>query len=863
MPTAFTIDSANTNIGSIILYQWNFGDGSPISNEMNPSHTYVVCGTYEVSLTVYDSYGCDLVVEHDVLVTQGPVALFDFDVNCEGIPVQFLDYSFNPGNGLIIDWLWDFDDGNTSSIQNPMHTFNVSGLYDVSLIVTNQYGCSNLIILPINIFQKPEAEFDFYINACSGGVAQFFDATNSQVQVVSWEWEFENGYHSNLQNPAHTFSQTNYTYFVSLIVTDNKGCSDTIVKEVFVPGELQIGIYEEHNCFKEEMEFEVGIIAPLPNVLDTYDWNFGDPASGTANQSQAAQPTHIYTAPGIYYVTVQVKDMNGCDATLIKEVRIYNLAEPDFIYEFEQCDSICYFYDMTINNGEEIYCWEWDFGDGSPVMTVFADVGGDVTHKYSDIGVYDVTLTVMTSNGCKVNIIHPIAREACLNAAFIASDVNCQYDNVFFTDSSSIDELIQSWTWLFGDGRDTSYSQKCNVVSHKYEHAGDFTVNLIVGAIINGFYFCDTMQELVHVKPSPLADFINEAGCAGTPLTFIENCLSNGSQIINWHWNFGTASASDTSLLSQPEFIYNTQGIYNVTLQVENAFGCSNSKVKEIEILTAPEAAFKHSPGCAGDPVIFTDISSSFESEIVSWSWKFGTGGSVDSSSTQNPLCTFSTEGQRDIELMVENAIGCRDVVLQSVDVFPKPFAWFHLLPDYYNQQGRVLIEDHSEGADYCSWDLGDGTTYEDIFDPIDHTYEYQGTYIIEQITWNEYGCLDTTTQEFDFLYKSLFIPNALNPNGANYETKFFTPKGRNILFYHIGVYNTWGEIIWESTALDSEGRPTESWDGTYEGKLVPSDVYVWKAEAMFLDGTVWDGDAVGNTEGLSKSTSGLVVVVR
>jgi hypothetical protein len=300
-----------------------------------------------------------------------------------------------------------------------------------------------------------------------------------------------------------------------------------------------------------------------------------------------------------------------------------------------------------------------------------------------------------------------------------------------------------------------------------------------------------------------------------------------------------------------------------VTLQVENTYGCSNSKIKEIEILTKPEAAFVHTIACAGDPIIFTDISSAFESEIVSWSWSFGPDGSVDSSSTQNPKWTFGIEGQRNVELLVENDIGCKDLVLKNVDVFPKPTAWFHLSPNYYDQQGRVLIEDQSVGADYCSWNMGDGIVYDNIFDPIDHIYAYEGTYIIEQITWNDYGCSDTISRDYDFLYKSLYIPNALNPSGVSAETKLFTPKGRNLLFYHIGVYNTWGETIWESTALDSKGRPVESWDGTYEGKLVPSDVYVWKAEAMFLDGTVWNGDAVGNTEGLSKRTSGLVVVVR
>ena len=133
---------------------------------------------------------------------------------------------------------------------------------------------------------------------------------------------------------------------------------------------------------------------------------------------------------------------------------------------------------------------------------------------------------------------------------------------------------------------------------------------------------------------------------------------------------------------------------------------------------------------------------------------------------------------------------------------------------------------------------------------------------MIEQVVWNEFGCPDTAWVEYDFMFKTLFIPNALNPNGMDPEIKVFQPKGRNLKYFHIAIYNSWGEKIWESSALD-QGRPAESWDGTYEGKLVQTDVYIWKAEAVFLDGTFWEGDAIGNTDGISKSTSGMVVVVR
>ncbi|MEN8225344.1 MAG: PKD domain-containing protein [Bacteroidota bacterium] len=867
--TEFSIDSALTNIGSIILYEWDFGDGSPTTNQMNPAHVYTVCGTYDVHLTAYDVYGCENVVSHDVYISQGPIALFDYDASCEGESTQFYDHSYDPANGLITNWEWDFGDpasngSNFSQLQNPVHNFSGSGLFNVTLTVTNINGCSNMTTLPVSIYPKPDAAFTAMVNACDNGTTQFYDGSSSQAQIVSWEWLFENGYHSYTQNPVYTFTTVDSTYAVRLIVTDSRGCIDTLVQEVYVPDELEVAIYEEHDCYGEEMEFMAAILAPLPNSIYSYNWDFGDLASGTANQSQQPQPAHVFTSPGNYYVTLDLVDVNGCGTVLTKEIVIHDLPAPGFSYEVDQCDSIVYFSDMTINNGEEIDCWKWNFGDGSPVMTVFADAGGDVTHAYSDVGEYDVSLTVITANGCRDSIVQPVVREACLIASFMAPGDACQYADVVFSDSSTIDELIQSWTWQFGDDRDTTYFQKCDLLSHSYDQAGEFTVSLIIEANINGFYFSDTMQQSVNVQPAPMVDFLNEGACANEEMTFHNTTQANGASIVSWSWNFGTGLAADTSDLSQPAFTYGTPGLYEVNLLAVNAYGCSNSKTHDIEILTLPTAAFEHSLPCAGDPVRFTDLSEAWESEIVSWNWKFGLSGGVgDSSLVQDPDWTFDIIGPNTVALMVENAVGCRDILQKTIDVYPSPLAAFTIMEDYQDHQGAILIENFAEGAEAYEWHLGDGSSLMEYYNSIEHTFEQEGLYTIMQIVRNEYGCVDTLSRDYDFQFKSLYIPNALIPTGVNPETRVFQPKGRNLLYYHIGVYNTWGEMLWESTALDADGSPTEAWDGRYEGKLVHPDVYVWKAEAMFRDGSIWEGDAVGNTDNIPKSTSGPIVVVR
>ena len=84
-----------------------------------------------------------------------------------------------------------------------------------------------------------------------------------------------------------------------------------------------------------------------------------------------------------------------------------------------------------------------------------------------------------------------------------------------------------------------------------------------------------------------------------------------------------------------------------------------------------------------------------------------------------------------------------------------------------------------------------------------------------------------------------------MSPETQFGEAGVFQPKGVGIATYHVQIFNTWGELMWESTAL-IDGSPAEYWDGTFNGELVPQDVYVWQIEAVFLDGSVWPGKEYG-----------------
>ena len=138
-------------------------------------------------------------------------------------------------------------------------------------------------------------------------------------------------------------------------------------------------------------------------------------------------------------------------------------------------------------------------------------------------------------------------------------------------------------------------------------------------------------------------------------------------------------------------------------------------------------------------------------------------------------------------------------------------------------------------------------------------TYTKDGTYIIELVAANEFGCTDTSSYQYEMLFKGLWVPNAFSPTNSNLALRLFKPVGRNLKQYNIQVYAVGGHLLWESNKLDPEGRPLEGWDGTYNGKMMPQATYMWIIKASFIDGTVWEGSDIGKGEYKNMGTVSLI----
>ncbi|HYV92100.1 MAG TPA: PKD domain-containing protein [Chitinophagales bacterium] len=231
-PVHFVDFSVALGSSFIVSWDWDLGDGNH-SDFSDFFYNYSQAGEYPVTLTIINNNNCSASFSDTVNVYAPPQALFSFPPGaCALTPIQFTDGSIPAPGSTIILWSWNFGDAGTSSAEDAQHIFTASGNYLVTLIVKDNFGCSDTIIQGITILEQVTANFTW----TSNGATIIFTNTSTFSANCSIQWTFGDGGTSNLLTPEHTYS-TAGSYEVCLIVTDNTcNVSDTLCKTVLVVG---------------------------------------------------------------------------------------------------------------------------------------------------------------------------------------------------------------------------------------------------------------------------------------------------------------------------------------------------------------------------------------------------------------------------------------------------------------------------------------------------------------------------------------------------------------------------------------------------------------------------------------------------
>ncbi len=863
-----------------VSWLWNLGDGSPNQFTSSVQHPYNTPGTYQIKQVVTNQFGCKDSVTKPLTVHPNPTNSFSVSSFCLSFPTNFV-YT----DPSVPNLSWDFGDGqtatNTASVN---HIYAFPGLYSVTLKITNSFGCKDSTTRTIEIISKPDINFKFN-DACIRRNIQFNKIT-TDINIISYEWNFGDGGTSTLPDPGYTYLSGGVKT-VTLIAKNTVGCSDTIRKNVTVY-DLPKPLFSANSaCLGTATNFKdlSTDLVPIKNWF--YDFNDG-------NNSVSANPAYIYASAGLYNVTLTVTNDKGCDSSVTIPVRVNPIPVANYTADTVCLGSATTFTDLSTGNPN---FWQWDFGDGSG-----STVGPVTSHIYAAEGVYYTSLTVKVDSLCAAQFIKLVRVSGEVKAGIKSNKRVCVNTLLQLVDNSQVTSgTIALSSWDFGDG---SAIEQGLAVDHSWSQPGTY---IVTHTVTSSAGCASVIKDTIKVVPLPKADFTFTTICEDQPAKFTDQ---SSAAATTWNWYFGDGTQS---VLQNPVHHYTNPGTYTVSLVVGTPESCFDSIAKTITVIKKPTASFTYKQFCLGDTVKFTntsttttgviqsynwnfhdgntstvlnplhlftavkdsfdvtlivvtdmgcsdtlnkkvgtypltvfnfgplqasgceDYTASFQDNstvangaIVNWLWDFGDGSSTYS---HNPTHTYTQPGKFFVALTLTNSYGCvmKDTLNFPVIVYPKPVAGFiPSVPDVSIFTPTIQFQNSSIGATMWDWDFGDHSS--SILEYTEHTYNDTGYYVVTQIAINQYGCRDTMKQKVHVHGEiTVYFPTAFTPdnNGLN---DYYAPVYDGIKEMEIMIYDRWGQQIYKSADM------THGWNGKLNGTGDPAPIGVYVYRVTTID---------------------------
>ncbi len=755
MPNEFTDLSQQNGGTAVVSWLWDFGDpttgANNTSDQKNPTHAFSAGGPFWVKLQVTNATGCYDTLRKQISVNAAPSPKFTFDTACISSPTQFHDNSTS-STGTINAWLWNFGDpssgaNNTSTLQNPVHTYAAPGNYMVDLKVTNTNTCSRDTIIQIAVSPKPIALFQ-YNAACAQDTTYFTDlsiAPNSQI--VAWNWDFGDGGTATTKNPAHKYA-TAGTFSVKEIVTNLSGCTDTVTVSVLVHVK-PVAAYQftSKYCPKGQVTFQ-DMSTATAAVITNRLWIFEQGATSTV-----ANP--VYTFPvtdTTYLVTLMVTDTYGCKDTIIDSVHV----KPGFRFSFVD-STVCFgnptiFHPVNYNVGKDsLYSPRWDFGDPNSGPANYSSLY-NTTHVFTAPGLYNVKLRVFNSDNCVDSVFRTVQVYALPKPHFSAAIAQC--DSVMhFTDTTSNfgTGTIKQWEWIFGDGSpNVIITTPPGDTSHWYVAPGDYQVTLIV---TNTKGCVDSITQGVTRLPCIRANYnYPDTNCMNYMVTFTDTSVPT-YRIKEWKWTWG--DGKDTSYIQYSKFVvhkFTSPGTFQVKLWIKAVVNSKNildSLTQQVLIHPTPKTLFSNVPVCLKQPAMFRDTSFTNGEPVSAWKWDFGEPSSIpkDTSTLKNPSHIYATRDTFNVKLVVMNRFGCKDSVIKPLRIYGLPLARFNYTaactgdPTFFRDSSS--ISDTTIG--FWRWKFNP-TVLKDTSLLKDPSFKYKtaGDYLVRLVVRDYFGCKDT-----------------------------------------------------------------------------------------------------------------------
>jgi PKD repeat protein len=439
--------------------------------------------------------------------------------------------------------------------------------------------------------------------------------------------------------------------------------------------DLEVDSVEQYFRVKYAPPVDLGLdISPLYGFCDTtiiagdrflsYLWNTGDTTSSI-----------VVNNSGSYWVTtMDVFGFASSDTIMVTYPGDFSI--------FANDTTICLGDTLTININLE----------NATHTFVWSDISTDSLLKITQPGNY--YLTVTDSSGCFINTdtLDILVDSFSVQTTLGPDKTICQGANLGLISSTS----PTNYLWNTGD---TTTQININTAGEYWLQSNN----------VNGCINKDTISLALN-GIAPSVGFTINKSCLNESVQYTDtSTTTDGSNIINWDWNFGDG---DSSIMQNPSHQFINDSAFTVTLTIQTDSSCENTITQNIQIYNKPTPGFSVSlplpPLFINQPISFLDSSSSVDGTITNWEWDFGETGSLDTSSSQNPVYTYSQPGISQVLLIITTQYNCKDTVIQPITIESLPIS--HGLQTWYTGDNVSLSNDTILSAIDNSGNLNDAS---------------------------------------------------------------------------------------------------------------------------------------------------------
>lgn len=642
--STFTFYNTSTHLGNGFnnYFHWDLGDGQTSESGSVYGKTYADSGTYLIRLVAQGNTGCRDTAYTKVRVVPTLTAKFGYTQTCANRVVNFIDSSY-----LATSWLWNFGDGTTSTLKNPIHTYAKDTIYRVVLITNGLVQTEKTITIASN---APITALSYNVNCAFEH--SFFGAPQGDSYTYHWGFSGGTGSDTTLRIPTRSYTIPGPTS-VTLTVYSNGRCPVSPAQLIYTPALTSNGFTNK-----------ASIVAPGGNLCSTtrtivnqgagatlYTWNL----DGGTFDTLFSVENLVGLTPGFH--TVKVAGFKAfCFDTVVQSFYI-SAPSVSFISIPSTCNQQVNFLSTstTSDNGTMVYNWVF----GSPQKGT--DNSANTSFNFGVPGRDTVFLTITSSSGCSIT-----SKQAVIvgsgtgpNASFNFTYPNTTCKNlVQFTNSTGSGF---TYAWDFGDSTNSNlYSP-----SHGFADTGWFRVTLTA----SNPTCTSTVTKQVRIDSGAFGPVARiSVNPISQPYDNHNYIFYNTSSHLGSGWNTKYRwQFSDGYLDTLNNSVFNKKfanpGKYLATLTAINNLGCMDTYTTEVDVYPVLLARFGfNNNSCANRTIQFKDSSLL----ATSYKWYFGDG---DSSSLQNPTHTYPRDSIYNVMLIVNGL----DTLIKEVVIATTP----------------------------------------------------------------------------------------------------------------------------------------------------------------------------------------------